>query len=118
MSGENEREEVTNETNAQKYYCDLERASEEMRTLLNACERADLILKKRLYERLVLEEHQKEKEREIGAVEMFARGCCLLPHRKGVRDREIHSSDKNASRSIVLASTCLQILSRNYEAHS
>lgn len=105
-------EEVTNETNAQKYYCDLERASEEMRTLLNACERADLILKKRLYERLVLEEHQKEKEREIGAVEMFARGCCLLPHRKGVRDREMHSSDKNASRSIVLASTCLQILSR------
>ena len=105
-------EEAANETNAQKYYCDLERASEEMRTLLNACERADLILKKRLYERLVLEEHQKEKEREIGAVEMFARGCCLLPHRKGVGDREMDSSDKNASRSIVLASTCLQILSR------
>jgi hypothetical protein len=100
-------------TKAQKYFRDLERASEEMRTLLNACERADLILKKRLYERLVLEEHQKEKEREIGAVELFARGCCALPHRKRIGDEENDMDDKKSrSRRIVLASTCLQILSR------
>jgi hypothetical protein len=100
-------------TKAQKYFRDLERASEEMRTLLNACERADLILKKRLYERLVLEEHQKEKEREIGAVELFARGCCALPHRKRIGNEENDIDDKKSrSRRIVLASTCLQILSR------
>ena len=99
-------------TKAQKYFRDLERASEEMRTLLNACERADLILKKRLYERLVLEEHQKEKEREIGAVELFARGCCALPHRKRIGDENDIDDKKSRSRRIVLASTCLQILSR------
>ena len=104
-------EECKNENNksTQKYYRDLERASEEIRTILNACERADLILKKRLYERLVLEERQKEREREVGSVEMFARACCLLPYRKNIADS---GSRRNSKRSIVLASTCLQIFSR------
>jgi hypothetical protein len=106
--------------NSSNYFEALQSATEDLRAVLATCERADLTLKKRLYERMDEQDFSNHHNHNhtttttttttTTAVEMFAKICCLLP--LSLNDGLERDDDDDSKNRIALASQCLQILSR------